>query len=549
MPTSSTGELLAGRYRLEHAVARGGAGVVWRATDTSLGRPVAVKLLRPELEDDTTTVTRLKREAAAAAALTHPNAVVVYDIGEHDGRVHLVMEWVDGVSLDALLAQGTLPADEVALIGHDVARALAAAHDRGLVHRDVKPSNILVTRTGVAKIADFGIATVLGGAQSRLTDTGAVVGTAGYLAPEQLSDAPIDPRTDVYALGLVLNRAVTGNEPFGTGTAFEIAQRRLTLEPPPPSDVVPGMSPALDQVIVQATRRDPNQRFATAADLTRALAPLASEAVRPALARRVTEVGGLPDVTREIPLAAADTTVVSPRPPEPDVDATAVLPAVEPVRPAPPPPVVPPPAPAPAPAPAGELETATDHSTRSWLAALVIVVVGAIGAAALFTSLRGGGDGGGGDPGGGAGGGGSQAIAIAGAGDLDPHGDGSEHPEDVPKAFDGDPETYWTTERYNQVDLAPKPGVGIWFDLGQSVAVREVTLTLATNDVTLHVFVSDEPFEGRDPTDAQLVAEQAGAGGTVTLDAGGASGRYWAVWVTRVGEGRARLAEIAFAAA
>jgi eukaryotic-like serine/threonine-protein kinase len=547
MPTSSTGELLAGRYRLEHAVARGGAGVVWRATDTSLGRPVAVKLLRPELEDDATTVTRLKREAAAAAALTHPNAVVVYDIGEHDGRVHLVMEWVDGVSLDALLAHGALPADEVALIGHDVARALAAAHDRGLVHRDVKPSNILVTRGGVAKIADFGIATVLGAAQSRLTDTGAVVGTAGYLAPEQLSDAPIDPRTDVYALGLVLNQAVTGNEPFGTGTAIEVAQRRLTLEPPRPSDVVPGISAALDQVIVQATRRDPDQRFATAADLTRALAPLASESVRSALARRVGDVGGLPEVTREIPLPAVDTTVVTARPPEPDVDATAVLPAVEPARPAPSPPVVPPPVPAAA--PAGEPAAATDHTTRSWLAALVLVVVGAIGAAALFTSLRGGGDPDGGPADGGAGGDASQAIAIAGAGDLDPHGDGSEHPEDVPKAFDGNPETYWTTERYNQVDLAPKPGVGIWFDLGDRAAVREVTLTLATNDVTFHVFVADEPFEGRDPTGAQLVAEQAGAGGTVTLDAGGAAGRYWAVWITRVGEGRARLAEIAFAAA
>jgi eukaryotic-like serine/threonine-protein kinase len=217
------GTALAGRYVLEARIGTGGAGVVWRAHDDVLDRRVAVKLLHAELARDPTSAARFRSEATAAARLTHPNAVVVFDIGRDGDNDYLVMELVDGPDLTELLRGQPLPAPVVAHLGRAIAAALGMAHDRGLVHRDVKPGNVLLTPDGVPKVADFGIARAIGDAMTRLTVPGNVMGTARYVAPEQLRDQAVDARADVYALGLVLHEALTGQPPWGDGTAAEVA--------------------------------------------------------------------------------------------------------------------------------------------------------------------------------------------------------------------------------------------------------------------------------------------------------------------------------------
>jgi eukaryotic-like serine/threonine-protein kinase len=290
---SATGErprVLASRYELHHRLGRGGAGTVWRGHDRSLDRPVAVKLLHEELAHDDAAAVRFRTEATAAAKLTHPNAVLVYDLGEEDDQTYLVMELVEGVDLGDLLDEGPLPAGVVASIGAQVGGALGTAHAAGFVHRDVKPANVLVTMDGITKLADFGIARALGAATSRLTRTGTVLGTARYLAPEQLRDDPIDARADVYALGLVLYECLTGTPPFGEGSAVEVAARRLTTSLPPVSDVVPGVSPNLVEVIDWATRLDPRERPVDGGELADALRRFAAADAATTIAARVARV-------------------------------------------------------------------------------------------------------------------------------------------------------------------------------------------------------------------------------------------------------------------
>ena len=288
--TRAPGEVLSTRYELRRRLGAGGAGVVFDAHDRVLERPVAVKLLHAEVADDPDAARRFRTEATSAAKLTHPNAITVYDIGHDDGSDYLVMELVDGPSLATVLA-GTgdgpiaLPWPAVAAIGRMVAGALDNAHRRGMIHRDVKPANILLTREGSAKVADFGIARALGDAASRATAPGMVIGTARYLAPEQLRDDPVDARADVYALGLSLYEALTGVAPWGDGTATEIATRRLTRDLPPASEVRDDIPPGLDTVVACATRLAPDERYASGEDLARALAPFVPDDATRQLAR------------------------------------------------------------------------------------------------------------------------------------------------------------------------------------------------------------------------------------------------------------------------
>jgi hypothetical protein len=284
--TRIEGQVLTGRYVLERLLGSGGAGVVWCAHDRLLQRSVAVKLLHPELAHDPATAARFRSEASSAAKLTHPNAVIVYDIGRDRDRDFLVMELVDGPALSEVLAEGPLPADQVAGLGASVASALGLAHQRGMLHRDVKPANVLLNPDGVPKVADFGIARALGEATARLTTPGSVMGTARYLAPEQLLDGPLDGRVDVYALGLVLHEALTGQQPWGDGSALEVASRRLKGDLAPPSTLRRDIPPELDAVVQRATRLEADQRFADGAAMAAALAPLAGGAGRPEPGRR-----------------------------------------------------------------------------------------------------------------------------------------------------------------------------------------------------------------------------------------------------------------------
>jgi eukaryotic-like serine/threonine-protein kinase len=252
--------MLAARYQLEEPIATGGVAIVWRAHDVVLDRSVAVKLLHPHLAGDVTTVERFRREAQAAAQLNHSNAVEIYDTGQEDDLVFLVMEFVDGPSLRDLIQAGPMDPVVAAALGEQVASALGRAHDSGFVHRDVKPANILLTSDGIAKVTDFGIAKAVG-TDDTLTTPGTVIGTAAYLAPEQLEGSEVDARADVYSLGVVLYECLTGEAGFQGDTPTATAAARLTKELPPPRSVRADVPRPLDRIIRAATRRDIDERF------------------------------------------------------------------------------------------------------------------------------------------------------------------------------------------------------------------------------------------------------------------------------------------------
>lgn len=257
-----------GRYRLLDVLGRGGMGQVYRAYDTGTDRVVAVKVLPEQYAQDPGFRERFRREAHAAARLTDPHVIPIHDHGEIEGRLFLDMRLVAGTDLAALIGAGPLvPADAVDIVGQ-VARALDSAHREGLVHRDVKPSNVLITPDGFAYLIDFGIAKDIGGAG--ITTTGATVGTFAYMAPERLGTGEADGRADVYSLACVLYETLTGRLPFsGDGIQQQIVAH-LNSPPPAPSAVRPGLPSALDAVIRRGMAKEPAERFATAGGLAAA---------------------------------------------------------------------------------------------------------------------------------------------------------------------------------------------------------------------------------------------------------------------------------------
>ena len=227
MEPNQTAAVLSGRYELSHLVARGGMAEVYRAHDRLLDRPVALKVLFPELSVDRAFVERFRREAQAAANLSHPNIVPVFDWGEDNGTYFIVMEFIDGRPLSSILrTAGPMHPDRAAEIGADVAIALAYAHRHGVIHRDVKPGNVLITEDGIVKVTDFGIARAINTEES-LTQTGAVMGTATYFSPEQAEGMGVDARSDIYSLGVVLFEMVTGRPPFMGDTPVAVASKHV----------------------------------------------------------------------------------------------------------------------------------------------------------------------------------------------------------------------------------------------------------------------------------------------------------------------------------
>jgi eukaryotic-like serine/threonine-protein kinase len=246
-------------------------GTVWIADDPVLSRRVAVKVLRSDLAADDATRARFRNEAIAAARVNHPNIVATYDTGDDNGTAYIVMELVDGPTVRRLVDEhGPLPVQDAIRIGVEVAAALDAAHGAGLVHRDVKPPNVLVPQSGPVKVTDFGIAKATG--DDDLTRTGAVMGTARYLAPEQVSGEPADARTDVYALGLLLYEMLCGAPPFGGETDVATAMARLTTTAPPIRLQRADVPPALDDIVHRCLARDRARRYPSAGDVRDALA-------------------------------------------------------------------------------------------------------------------------------------------------------------------------------------------------------------------------------------------------------------------------------------
>ncbi len=254
------------RYEVVRHLARGGMAEVYLARDQLLDRPVAVKVLFREFASDPTFVERFRREAQSAANLNHPNIVAIYDWGQERGTYFIVMEYVEGKSLrDVIREQKTLPERQVAEIGAEIAGALAYAHRNGVVHRDIKPGNVMITPSGQVKVTDLGIAQA--SAAESLTQTGAVMGTATYFSPEQAQGLPVDGRSDVYSLGIVLYEMVTGVVPFTGDSPVAVAYKHVREAPVPASQRVPGLSNNLEAIIDTAMAKDRNARYQSADDL------------------------------------------------------------------------------------------------------------------------------------------------------------------------------------------------------------------------------------------------------------------------------------------
>ncbi len=256
------------RYEIHRRLARGGMAQVYLARDRALDRPVAVKELVPEFATDPSFVERFRREAQAAANLSHPNIVGVYDWGAQDGTYFIVMEYIDGPSLSKVLrTEGPLHPRRAAEIASEVAAGLGFAHSRGVVHRDVKPGNVLLTRSGESKVTDFGIARAMSSSDEDLTQAGSVMGTATYFSPEQAQGLPVDPRSDLYSLGVVLYELVAGRAPFAGDSPLAIAYKHVQDAPEPPSTHISDLPAGLEAIIMKLLSKRPEDRYASAEDL------------------------------------------------------------------------------------------------------------------------------------------------------------------------------------------------------------------------------------------------------------------------------------------
>ena len=480
------------RYILESELARGGMGTVFQAQDEVLARRVAVKVLHDELSRDDAFLERFRREALAAARLTHPNIVAIYDTGSDRGddgieRHFIVMEYCGRGTLAELLSTGPLDPSRVAVIGGIVCESLAYAHAHGVVHRDIKPANILVTDDGTLKVADFGIAKAAF-AGGDLTTTGAVLGTVTYISPEQAKGLEPDARSDLYSIGVVLYELLTGRPPFSGETQVATAMQHLREEPPPPRSIRGGVPRGLESVILTALAKDPDERFPSARALAGALAEVDS--------------GG----------------------------ATHVMPVISENRAAS--------QPASRPASAG--------LDLKWVWALLAIA--AVAALLAFFVQNVVGDGNRGSESGNgerpSGGGAGSALDIQNVDDFDPHGTGGEHGEDAHLAADGNESTTWRTENYNDPLEMQKPGVGLVFDLGESVEVGRVEISGTIG--SFEVRSGNE--SGDDETGFDVIADGEAFDGSVEIKVKRSSGRYWLVWITALpgGTGSASISEVAF---
>jgi serine/threonine-protein kinase len=501
------GRVLGGRYRLEREIARGGMGTVWEADDPLLARRVAVKILDQAIGTDESIRARFRREAIAAAAVTHPNIVATYDTGEDDGIAYIVMELVHGITLRQLIDRdGAVGVGDAAAITYQVADALSVAHARGLVHRDVKPGNVLVQPDGRVKVTDFGIAKAADSGGEELTRTGMVVGTARYLAPEQVDGRAVDERVDIYSLGLVLYEMLCGKAPFEADTDIATAVARLTTPPRPIRLECPSVPEGLEHVIDKALAKDPADRWPSALAFRDAVAPFRDDH--------------------------------TPAPPRADQ----TMPVRVPTRPAPT-------AAAPVPAAAGASRAPAASGSRSltpgrvalWTAVFVIgLVAGYLGyrafedepasnAAAPPTPVAG-------------------PLTIVGARDYDPEGDGRESPGEVAAIWDNDVATAWSTEQYRQRDVGGlKSGVGLVIDLGAPKNVERLEVVAQDTDWSAQVYASDsvpEELAGWGP--ARFTGTGLGALARLDLQPG-AKSQYVLLWITDLPPGapyRLRVAEV-----
>jgi tRNA A-37 threonylcarbamoyl transferase component Bud32 len=471
----SAGALLGARYRLDDLLASGGMAQVWLGTDEVLRRAIAVKILHQHLAADETFVTRFRHEAIAVARLSHPAIVNVYDTCSDDGVEAIVMELVRGQTLRERLDDGQVDPWVAANIAAQVAGALSVAHAAGLVHRDIKPANILLSEDGRVKVGDFGIAKAAESAD--LTQEGSFLGTAKYLAPEQVEAKPVDGRTDLYSLGIVLYEMLCGRVPFEADSSSGTALARLHSDPQRPRLVRAGVPRELEAITMRLLARDPAGRYPTATDARAALLGAGADDRASSDDDTMTEPGGPTGAALPPPPAPAPGGPGSAPPPGSGSGSWGTPPT-------------------------GTAAPRFADSERRWLVPtlLVVLVAVALGVAGLL--LQGSGDGifggGGGDeddvptePDAPA----DEFATIVNTIDFDPRGDGSEHQEEAQAgyAFDGDGATSWSSESYSSPEWGGlKPGIGLIIELEEAGDLRALEFDTPLAGWQAQVFVADE---------------------------------------------------------
>ncbi len=471
---------LADRYVLRERIAAGGMASVWRAEDEVLARPVAVKILHKDLAKNKNFLQRFRQEAMSAARLSHPRIVRIFDTGTDGPLTFIVMELFEGEDLAEILKRGPLDPDRAAWIVSCALEGLAHAHDQGLVHRDVKPGNILVGGDGVVKVTDFGVAKAA--FSEDLTTTGKVLGTVRYLAPEQVSGGELDHRSDLYSAGVVLYESLTGRPPFEGETDLATATMRLTQDPMPPRAVRAGISRGMERVTMKALARKPEDRFASAEDMRMAIGR--------ALGESTGEIRAVPAPPRR------------------------------------------------APAPAREEDHGPSEPSffRSWaLIPLILLFLAAIVVAIglLIGRLEVGGPLGiraNQDPG--------AELTIRSADDFDPLGnDQAEHAEEAPNAVDGDAESEWETDRYSSAQLGGlKAGVGLLVQLESEAGIGRLVVRSELSGWTFQVFAADGLSAAPVAADARPDADGERVftvtGGVAEIDLEPFRARTVLIWIT-----------------
>jgi hypothetical protein len=510
------GTTLGGRYRLEARIGRGGMSTVYRAFDTVLERQVAIKLMHREIASDSHQLERFRREARAVAQLNHPHIVTVIDAGERDasdgdapggieagagGTPYIVLEHVDGDTLKELIRRDApLDASTVLAYGIEIARALGAAHAQGIVHRDVKPQNVLLSEEGGAKITDFGIARTL--SEVGLTMDGRVLGTTDYVSPEQALGQPVTGQSDVYSLGVVLYEMLTASVPFKGESPVAVAMMHVREDVPDVQFARPEVSAATAAVVERATAKDLDRRYP---DIASMIADM-EEALAIETARSGQTTGEVTAVLRTLP------------------------------------------------APARRLLPWRVRHPARWaisLALLAAIVAVAIVAAARHTHS---GTGVAPDvhPGGGAT---PVVLAQKAASSYNPFGTGPEHAEAVSSVVDGDLNTSWSTEHYIGGNLG-KPGLGVSIDAAPGVAARAIEIQTPTPGFAAAIYASTGPIPSSSSGAGQSLAalgwtplataRTIGARTTIPINSSGLVYRYYLIWISKLPPGHetAEISEI-----
>jgi len=488
MPDRSTsskmiGTVLSGRYRLEAKLGSGGMSTVYLARDTTLDRPVAVKVMHREMSEQADQLERFRQEARAVAKISHPNVVAVIDAGEDGGHPYIVFEYVEGETLKARINRiGALDVQEALAYAIEIARGLTVAHARKMVHRDIKPQNVLIDAEGRAKLTDFGISRQL--EKDGLTATGRVLGTTDYVAPEQAMGRGADQRSDIYSLGVVLFEMLTGHVPFQADSQVGVAMKHVNEELPDVQADRPELSAATALVVERATAKDPTKRYADIGELIDDLS-----------------------TALEVEAARAGSTTG---------EATTVLEAV----------------------PAAKRKLSS-RARWSWAAIAAVVLIAA--AVLVATQLIGSGNtpivgkneskeskpptG--------------TAVPLESATAYDPEGDGHENDELAKNAIDGSGETAWSTEHYDSETFAgtktgPDPGVGLYVTTEAPTTAATMKIATPTPGWDAQIFAAPAgpPDEIEEWGEQVGEVENAGKEEEVQLHLGGAA-KYFLIWFTK----------------